>query len=296
MSHQERVCAVVVTFNRRNLLQDCLNGLLNQTRPLDGLVVVNNASTDETVEMLAAHFPSLTVLNLPSNTGGAGGFHTGMKWAFDNGFDWMWVMDDDVEPLPDGLETMLGYSGLSQFIHARKRFGEEEFAWEGVWDMSLLEKRCYAQDISFQQGREWISVNYSNFEGALINRGVIDKIGLPDPKFFIWGDDTVYGFLASQHTNVIYINRFALIKKLPGNLRLDERKIYFQFRNRFLLYAYLQAAGVPLSRSAFWLHNLLSITWIIRRQTHLNLLRRLRSITWGLRDGMQERFGRPAWL
>src|SRR4051812_18012026 len=97
----ERVCAVVVTFNRKKLLVECLRGLLAQTRPLDHLIVINNASTDGTADMLAAEFPELDVVHLPSNVGGAGGFHAGMKWARENGFDWTWVMDDDVAPFPE---------------------------------------------------------------------------------------------------------------------------------------------------------------------------------------------------
>src|SRR4051794_5249777 len=100
---RESVCAVVVTFNRKDLLRKCLAGLLRQTRPPDSIVVFNNHSTDGTADMVAAEFPSLTLFNLTENNGGAGGFYAGMKWAFGQGFEWLWVMDDDIEPFPEAL-------------------------------------------------------------------------------------------------------------------------------------------------------------------------------------------------
>jgi GT2 family glycosyltransferase len=90
-----RVCAVVVTYNRRDLLRECLVSLQAQTHVPDTILVVNNASTDGTAQMLSAEFAQLEVLTLAENVGGAGGFHAGMKWAYEQGYDWLWLMDDD---------------------------------------------------------------------------------------------------------------------------------------------------------------------------------------------------------
>src|SRR5690349_20673166 len=98
----ERVMAVVVTYNRSRLLLECLSALLRQTQPLDRVVLVDNASTDDTVEQLRTHGyldrPEIDYTRLPTNTGGAGGFHEGLRRAMELGADWMWVMDDDAEP------------------------------------------------------------------------------------------------------------------------------------------------------------------------------------------------------
>ena len=77
-----RVCAVVVTYNRRVLLRECLLSLESQTRRPDAILVVDNCSTDATEAMLAEEFGHLSHLRLPVNGGGAGGFHEGMKWAY----------------------------------------------------------------------------------------------------------------------------------------------------------------------------------------------------------------------
>src|SRR3712207_5668423 len=103
----ETVCAVVVTYNRVDLLRECLEAVTGQTRAPDAVLVVDNASTDGTREMVREEFPAVELLELPANEGSAGGFHEGMKAAVARGVDWLWVMDDDTIPAPDALELLL---------------------------------------------------------------------------------------------------------------------------------------------------------------------------------------------
>jgi len=70
----ENICAVIVTYNRKELLRECLKAVLAQTRPPEHVLVVDNASTDGTPEMLQEEFPQVEVLCLPENQGSAGGF------------------------------------------------------------------------------------------------------------------------------------------------------------------------------------------------------------------------------
>ncbi|MFX5615039.1 glycosyltransferase, partial [Acinetobacter baumannii] len=78
--------------------RECLQSVLSQTRAPDHVLVVDNASTDGTGEMLKEEFPEVEVLRLPENQGGAGGFHEGIKRAYEAGYDWIWLMDDDGLP------------------------------------------------------------------------------------------------------------------------------------------------------------------------------------------------------
>ena len=298
LSPGETVCAVVVTFNRVNLLRQCLSSLRRQSQMPDCILVVDNATTDNTKEVLAREFAELQVLRLPDNVGGAGGFRAGMEWAYRHGFRWFWVMDDDIELQPDALEIMLRYRRLSEFIHSRKIVPDGVFHWEGSWDLSACEKFSFPEDISFRNGKAWTAVTYGNFEGALIHRRIVDCIGYPDPRFFLHGDDLIYGFLASLHTNVLYVNHVGLTRKLPV-ASSDPRRYYFLFRNRFLIYEYLLATGVPLSRAAFWFRHALSFQWHVRQ-----LLMMRHGVRWGavrymvvgLWDGVRGRFGPPPWL
>ena len=102
---KSNIAAVVVTYNRLELLRQCVEALRTQTSSCD-ILIVDNASTDGTDQWLASQ-PDLHYRNTGSNLGGAGGFNFGMRWAVEAGYDYVWVMDDDTLPQPDALEKLL---------------------------------------------------------------------------------------------------------------------------------------------------------------------------------------------
>jgi GT2 family glycosyltransferase len=119
----ERVVAVVVTYNRKDLLCECLRALLGQSGPVHKILVINNQSTDGTLEMLQQEFSSalnsvLSILTLSSNVGGAGGFYAGMKAAYEAGADWIWLLDDDTIAQPDTLLEL--FSARAALVSAQK--------------------------------------------------------------------------------------------------------------------------------------------------------------------------------
>lgn len=295
----DRVCAVVVTYNRKELLRHCLASLKAQTRPLDQIVIVNNASTDGTRDMLERDYPEILALHLPENTGGAGGFHAGMKWSHEQGYDWTWVMDDDVETLPNAIEVMLTYSIHGDLIQSRKQLIDGVLVWEAMWDVASCMPVTFPEDISFKNGKKWTSISYANFEGALIHRRVMDRIGYPDVRYFMAGDDTMYGFLASLHTSAIYIDFVGMSKKvkLAGASRLH---YYLQLRNRFLSFEHMAKAGVPVSRLWFWFFTLRAAGYaasaILQTPHQQKKMKTLLSVYQGVRDGARGRFGRPFFL
>ncbi|MFQ3579516.1 MAG: glycosyltransferase, partial [Bacteroidales bacterium] len=150
MEYQETICAVVVTYNRKNLLLECLNSLIKQSRPIDALYIIDNNSSDGTEKLLfdkgfISELPPENIQNpwerefilqcktgykeikcfyvrMHENTGGAGGFYEGVKRGYERGYDWLWLMDDDVEPLSDGLSQLLKYKHISKCIHPSKKY------------------------------------------------------------------------------------------------------------------------------------------------------------------------------
>ena len=100
----DKVIAIVVTYNRRSLLSQCITALQNQTRKLDKILVINNGSTDDTEQWLQQQDVEFIT---QENLGSAGGFYTGIKKAFNSGYSWMWMMDDDGYPKEDALEKLL---------------------------------------------------------------------------------------------------------------------------------------------------------------------------------------------
>ena len=100
-----RIAAVVVTYNRLQLLQECITSLKDQLRPADEIVIINNGSTDGTADWLASQ-NNITVIT-QQNAGSSGGQYTGVKYAIDKNYDWVWCMDDDTIPIADALEAFV---------------------------------------------------------------------------------------------------------------------------------------------------------------------------------------------
>lgn len=112
----QKVTAVVVTYNRIELLKECINSLQMQQSLVESagdvqldILIVDNASNDGThewIDGLTAE-KEFHALHLSENTGGAGGFYSGMKWAVEHGADYVWIMDDDTIPEEDALVKLL---------------------------------------------------------------------------------------------------------------------------------------------------------------------------------------------
>jgi rhamnopyranosyl-N-acetylglucosaminyl-diphospho-decaprenol beta-1,3/1,4-galactofuranosyltransferase len=192
-----RIVAVVVTWNRSVLLERIVRAVAAQTRPPDLLLVVDNASTDDTPAVTARLGEELALpmraLRLPSNTGGAGGFHAGMAAASDDGADWLWLMDDDGVPPPSCLADLLE--------HAE----DHDFLGPAVVAEDAPDRLCFpirvpgsARVVHALSDVEAAAVGgllpdvVIPFNGVLVSHALVERIGLPREEFFIWGDDVEY--------------------------------------------------------------------------------------------------------
>jgi GT2 family glycosyltransferase len=269
---EDIVVAIVVTYNRKELLTKCLNAILRQTVQVSKIVIVDNASTDNTEDHLRSFgyldIPLIDYRRLPNNTGGAGGFKHGLKFALDYNAEWFWLLDDDVAPEPSCLKELIKYKEISECLHPRIQLPTGSFyEWEHCIDVQTC-NRTFTNDISFKNGKNITFVNVGCFEGMLISRRVVDIIGLPDERYFITDDDTLYGFKASIHTNVSYIKDAVMRKLLPLQKPAPWRW-YYIIRNRFFLRKdSLQYIGLKSQKFEFFcfvLRQVLSIFVAVHR-------------------------------
>lgn len=244
---QTHIACVVVTYNRKILLERCLLAIARQTRSPDEMFVIDNASTDGTGEWLAswlpAYLPRGERVQLPHNLGGAGGFAAGLKAAIANGCDWVWMMDDDAEPHPDALAELTSVATDPANIYGSLATNGEETSWL----MTLLGDRTVttsrAVDIPAMA-----QVRMLPFLGFMIHRNLVQKIGLPDAGFFIAADDVEYCIRARKAgANVVVAGKSHIEHpksrpyevKLPGYtltaLALPPWKRYYDTRNRLLI-------------------------------------------------------------
>ncbi len=181
------------------------------------IVVIDNASTDDTQEVItrweSVFGPDVLVNHLmETNTGGAGGFSEGTRVALELGAEWVWLMDDDVEILPDALERFAPWMDRFKVIHGR-RFDVDgtPFYWQAKFNQFLGVPLPYSVKTFNTDG--FALTNSGTFEGMLVHADVVRRIGLPDPRFFISWDDAIYAWLASLETEVAYVDEFVLQKK-----------------------------------------------------------------------------------
>lgn len=218
---QVKVAAVIVTFNRQALLKECLAGLFAQARKPDAIFLIDNASSDGTDQFLASQtWPAdidVRVTRLPKNTGGAGGFYEGVKRAHEAGYDWLWMMDDDVQAEPEALARLLTYTDRSGCIQCtRIGLDGKPIMWGGYYDAARI--KAVHQYALYAEGetRSSVAVSLGCFEGMFVSRQVVDQIGYPDPRLFMVEDDTLYGYLASRVTTVLLVRDACLRKMLSS--------------------------------------------------------------------------------
>ncbi|WP_307816480.1 glycosyltransferase family 2 protein [Nocardioides limicola] len=195
---ERRIVAVVVTFNRLPLLQRLLDRLA-EIGEVDEVLVVDNASDDGTGAWLeAADIPGLRHHTLDENRGGAGGFHHGLGWAVDEGADLVWLMDDDGLPERDCLATLLDHHGLDFW---GPLVVDEAAPDRLVFPIRLPGGTRVVHDVSVAERADPSGVIAGiviPFNGVLVTRELVQRIGLPREEFFIWGDDHEYRLRAER--------------------------------------------------------------------------------------------------
>lgn len=216
-----KVAAVVVTFNRCELLQRVLDALEAQERALDHLYVIDNASTDDTATVLATRpwqVPT-TVLTASVNTGGAGGFTKGIEAAYAGGADLIWLMDDDTLPHPSALGELLdGYAGATQLRGAAPSFACSQVLWT---DGSLCEMNTPETTWDWPRplvaGKNWFDVKSCSFVSCLVSREAVAAVGLPYREYFIWYDDSEYTQRLARWRPGIFVPSSQVDHLLPQN-------------------------------------------------------------------------------
>lgn len=189
-----KITAVVVTYNRCELLKKGIESLRRQKR-LEEIIVVNNGSIDGTADWLSCQ-SDLKVIT-QENVGGSGGFYTGIKAAYDDGADWIWCMDDDVFPRPDSLDHLLDEAQKYSYeqigiLSPRRIMDDKVFTHEfRRYDFSNPVGSMHAMKLTGDETKPTEIVG-CDFEGPLISRAVVSKIGLPNKDLFIFCDDTDY--------------------------------------------------------------------------------------------------------
>lgn len=216
-----RVLAHIHTFNDAAVIGQALRSLLQQTRPPDAIVIVDNASTDDS---LARSFPpGVAVIRHATNLGTSGTVISGMTYAMEHGFDWIWIFDADSVPAPDALERLLA------FYAELPAAAQEQVGFIGCWpvgtDGEVKERpiRFTGRGIEYlmpQAGLRHTRCDCTLWSGSLYRLAAVAKIGLPSADYVLDVAELEYGYRARQRGFTSYIVHDVEIRhdvgRLPG--------------------------------------------------------------------------------
>ena len=244
-----RVVVVVVAYNRKDLLAECLDSLAGQTRAPDAIVVVDNASTDGSPEMVLERFPAVDLVRLAANTGGAGGFAVGIQRAVEaHSADLVWIMDDDTVPTPRALEELL--------VIREQRPQLVLQASRALWvdgaehPMNTPKRRigASAESVATAARHDSLPVRSASFVSLLVSAEAIRRVGLPVADYFIWNDDFEYTTRLLRHGEGWYCPGSTVVHKTKvfGSSDTDPgERFFFEVRNKLWLFRFSRGLSAP---------------------------------------------------
>jgi len=243
-----RVTAVVVTWNRLDLLMEALAAVTGQQPAPDEVIVVDNASTDGTPAAVRERFPSVHLTELAENTGGAGGFACGLALGLARGADLIWLMDDDTVPEPGALAALLD---------ARRRAPGRPpalVASRVVWTdgrphpMNTPREKPFVSAAERQAAAEvgCVPIRSASFVSILVDAADCRRRGLPQADYFLWNDDFEFTTRLLRGNTGLLCPASVVVHKTKtfGSTDVDPgQRFFYEVRNK----VWMLRSGRPLA-------------------------------------------------
>ena len=242
------VAAIVVTYNRKKLLYECLLNLKKSEYRDLMILVIDNASTDGTYQHIKELIDDrIKYINTGENLGGAGGFAYGMKKAFSYNCDYLWLMDDDCIVNEKTLNYLIK---TSEDLNGNFGFLSSVVKWN---DGSLCEMNLSRNKLFFKVRtikKNLTPIIFSSFVSLFVPRNVVKDIGLPIKDFYIWADDWEYTRRISKKYKSYLVKESTVVHKCKNNIGGDISK---DSEERMERYRYLYRNEAYLfSKEVFW--------------------------------------------
>ncbi len=291
MAHQERVVAVVVTWNRKTLLAESLRAIKAQATPPAEVVVVDNASDDGTDQLLSEEFADVTVVTTSTNIGGAGGFAVGLDRALSADCDLVWLMDDDTVPNRTALSALL--SARQHYGHSSPALLASRVVWTDGRDHPMNTPRAKpgvsVEELSDADAVGCVPIRSASFVSALVDADIARERGLPIADYFLWNDDFEFTTRLIRGHRGLYCPASVVVHKTAAFGATDAdpgERFYYEVRNKVWLFG--RSTGLsPLEKAVYGGSTLRRWGRTIRASRRRRTL--LRALVTGLRAGLMTR-------
>jgi GT2 family glycosyltransferase len=286
-----KVAATVLTRNRRELLRESLNAVLAQTRPVDELIVVDNESTDGTLEMLAEEFPDATVIALPENQGATGGFYEAIAAGRRSGAEWLWLLDDDSIARPDALAELLAVLDRMDGAPAPLVLCSR-VEWRDGTPHAMnrpVVRPDDGQQLADAVGRGLLPIRAASWVSLLIASEAVERYGMPLRQFFYQADDIEYTARILRSSPGYFVPRSVVVHSTPTQHTAvdDDHRFRFHIRNTVLM----------IRGNAWELREKPGLVWVILWTSQIYLRKNRRRPIAAVRNlvgGLIEGFRTPA--
>lgn len=244
-----KIGVILVTFNRLDKLKIALDCYEAQTHKPDYIYVINNHSTDGT-DVFLKEWQAQTgvcerlVLELPYNSGGAGGFHDGLEAGLKKDSDWLWVADDDAYPEKDAFEKLSSYYDTLSADEQNKiaalcstviNNGKIHYGHRN--HLYLTKLKCkIIESTPDEYNRKSFGIDIFSYVGTLIKKEVLLMQGLCEKDYFIYCDDQEHSLRIRQAGRIVVVTDSKVIHNTPGfNDKGVFWGMYYHIRNNLLM-------------------------------------------------------------
>ncbi len=198
-----KVCCVVLTWNDRENLAECLGSMSRLTYPNLKIIVSDNGSTDGTIEFVKADYPDVVLLENGRNLFWAGGNNVGIQRAIEDGADYIMLLNNDIIVDPEMVGTLVevGKSDTHIGMLGPKiyYYGDNKQLWYAGGRISLwrgIARHIGIREIDRGQYDKVVSTDYITGCALMVKRQVVEKIGLVDPVYIAYGEDMDWSYRA----------------------------------------------------------------------------------------------------
>jgi GT2 family glycosyltransferase len=274
----DRIAAVIVTYNNTSMLRNLLSDCAGQTCRLNQMIVVDNSETTATITMVSTEFTLVQLIRMPQNSGSAGGYRAGIEAALQEN-DFVWTLDDDVSMPPDSLERLL----------------------EGMQTLARTEKVGAVRSVGrMHPFVEPTELEIAPWRGTLWRTDVMKQVGLPRADYFLYGEDLEYSLRLRSHGYRFYwIPSSKCIEVRQGKTKgsllgvnvgvyQSAFRFYYAFRNEISIYLEYHAYSRLCRLLAYSLKVFVYLLFFGKKDR----FEKLNAVLAGLRDGMRGKLGK----
>jgi GT2 family glycosyltransferase len=228
-----KIAVVIVTFNRCDELVKTISAIQNQGILENDIIVINNNSTDNTKNILDSNYKNIQSIHLNENIASAGGFSKGMQTAFEKGYDWVWLFNDDSRPVEGSLKSILEHLNSDKIQIGLLKIANKDENNKAV----LLYWNGVRKPVSVDVSNEIVQTDLITFDGCIISKKTIEKIGYCDPLYFMGTYEFDYCLKAKDAGIGVYTLPNGLIEdgKLGGKNGTPPWRQYYNTRNHLWL-------------------------------------------------------------